>query len=238
MSIEATLAAIILRNPKVKSLIDQAVADFFDGLTRPQPTKKQSIAVLKKLVEQMEEPEFAEAFVTSEDYFEFLLTVVSAATYLKERPLVLADLYVPGYSFYFPPPSGEPTAVTATNSRVEPDTARAIQVPPDRLYHFYAIPAGAGQTNLLDKLKAGSGNDPASSADINEWRTALSKRVGLAPDDIIPIQGIGRGKLAGRVILIAAQDPTGDSDLKVQPSPTTRASIVKEIESFLSISSF
>jgi hypothetical protein len=239
MSIVIVLGRILLQNPKVKELIDQGISDFIDGFKgKSPPTKEQSIELLQKFVEQMKRPKFPEAFEKSEDYFAFLLTVISQAAHLKERPIVLPDLYVPGYHFYFPQPRGNPKVESGTFVRIEKETGREVQTPPNKPYRFYAVPAVIKGNPTLEKLDAGSLVEPAGSDESKDWRTAIAQAVGGSPDDIIAIQVIGRAESTSRIIFLAPEDPFGDSDLEVKANPAARASIVKRLEEVLNTSNF
>jgi hypothetical protein len=236
MSIVTVLGGILLRNPKVKALIDQGVSDFIDGFVRkPPPTREQNIEALQMFVEQMKRPKFPDAFKTREDYFACLLTVISQAAHLKERRVVLPDFYVPNYHFYFPQPRGNPEVVSRDFARVEAGTGRQVQTP-NEVYRFYAVPAATKEGNpTIDKLEAGTLRDPGSD-ESTEWRKAIARAVGLSPDDVIAILLIG--KSTTRIIFVAPEGPFGDLDLEVQENPNTRPSITKRLEEVLNASGF
>jgi hypothetical protein len=238
MSIVTVLGGILLRNPKVKALIDKGVSDFIDGFAgKSPPTKEQGIEALQKFVEEMKRPKFPEAFNASEDYFAFLLTVISQAAHLKERSVVLPDLYVPKYHFYFPQPRGNPEVVSGNFPRIEDGTGRQVETPPSTPYRFYAVPVATKEGNpTVDQLEAETLVGPARSDESKDWRAAIARAVRLSQDDIIAIQLIG--KSTTRIIFVAPEDPFGDSDLVVQGNPNTRLSIVKRLEEVLNSSSF
>lgn len=241
MSIVTVLGGILLRNKKVKALIDKSVSDFIEGFEgKPPPTKAESLEVLQKFVEQMKRPKFPEAFETSEDYFAFLLTLISQAAHLKERPVVLPDLYVPNYHFYFPQPRGNPEVVPGKFARIEAGTGRYVRTAPDKPYRFYGVPATTKDGKpTIDQLEEGTLMDPGSD-ESEAWRKAIGRAVGLSPDDILAIDIIGKptNGTTGVIFVAREDDPFGGSDLVVHANPNTRASIVKRLEALLNTSSF
>jgi hypothetical protein len=240
MSIVTVFGGILLRHPKVKALIDKGLSDFIDGFVgKPPPTKEESIEVLQKFVEEMKRSKFPDAFNTREDYFAFLLTVITQAAHLREQPVVLPDLYVPKYHFYFPQPRGNPEVVSGNFNRIEAGTGRQVETPPNKPYRFYAVPAATNKGNpTINQLEAGTLVGPAGSDESKDWRTAIARAVGLSPDDILAIKFIGKAQSTGQIIFVAFEDPWGGSDLEVQKDPATRQSIVERLEEVLNTSGF
>jgi hypothetical protein len=184
-------------------------------------------------------PEFASSFEVTEDYFGFLLALISQICRQKEQPLVLTDFYAPGYVFYFPQPRAAPELIEGNwKGRLEEGTARAIQTAPGSAYHFYALPARGRGAAIHDQLKDWDFESGESLEQMNDWRRALAKRTGLSNDEIVPIQTIGKSTRGSRLILVAAQDPTGDEDIPMKLNTTARAGIARALEDLLNSSAF
>ena len=73
---------------------------------------------------------------------------------------------------------------------------------------------------------------------MNAWRAQLAAAVGLAPDDIIAIQGVGQPTDNPHPRFFAPQGVMGDLDLQTVPGKQTRASIMRELTEFLESSAF
>jgi hypothetical protein len=239
MSVIAVIGGILLRNPRVKQLIDDSVSTFVDGFAGKKATKEQTVETLKKLVEQMHKPEFVNSFDVIEDYFGFLLTIISQSCHQKVQPLVLADFYAPGYLFYFPQPRAAPELIEGSwKGRLEDGTARAVQTAPSNPYHFYAIPARGREAEIFDRLKNFGVESGESLEQMNDWRRALAKWTALSDDDIVPIQTIGISTRSSRLIFVAAQDPIGDEDIPVKLNKTGRVLIAQALADLLNSSAF
>jgi hypothetical protein len=239
VSVIAVIGGILLRNARVKQFIDDSVSSFIDGFAGQGATKQKTIESLKYLVKQMHNPEFDSSFDVIEDYFGFLLTVISQSCRQKEQPLVLVDFYAPGYVFYFPQPRAAPELIEGNwKGRLEDGTGRAVQTAPDKPYHFYALPARGGGAEIHDQLKEWEFESGESLEQMNDWRRALAKRTGLLDDDIVAIGAIGRSTRDSRLILVAAQGLTGDEDIPVKLNRTGRATIARALEDLLNSSAF
>ena len=239
MSVIVVIGGILLRNPRVKQFIDDSVSAFIDGFTGKGANKEKTIVSLKYLVQQMHNPEFDNSFEVIEDYFGFLLTVISQSCRQKEQPLVLADFYAPGYLFYFPQPRAAPELIEGSwKGRLEDGTGRAIRTAPNNPYHFYALPVRGRGAEIHDQLKDWEFESGESLEQMNDWRRALAKRAGLLDDDIVAIGAIGRSTHGSRLILVAAQDPTGGEDIPVKLNRTGRTTIARALEDLLNSSAF
>ena len=239
MSVIAVISGILLRNPRVKQFIDDSVSTFIDGFAGKGPTKEQTINSLKNLVEQMDKPEFANAFDHVEDYCGFLLTIISQICHQKEQPLVLTDFYAPGYLFYFPRPRAAPELIQGNlKGRLEDGTARAVQTAPNTPFHFYALRARGREADIHDLLKDWDFESRESLEQMNDWRRVLAKRTRLLEDDIVAIQAIGKSSGGSRLIFVAAQDPSGDEDIPMKLNKTARATIARALENVLNSSAF
>jgi hypothetical protein len=239
VSVIVVIGGILLRNPRVKQFIDDSVSAFIDGFAGKGATKEKTIESLKYLVKQMHEPEFANSFDVIEDYFGFLLTIISQSCRQKELPLVLADFYAPGYLFYFPQPRAAPELIEGNwKGRLEDGTARAVQTAPNIPYHFYALRAQGREAEIHDQLKDWELESGESLEQMNDWRRALAKRTRLLDDDIVAIQAIGKSTRGSRLILVAAQDPFGDEDIPMKLNKTGRATIARALEGLLNSSAF
>jgi hypothetical protein len=239
VSVIAVIGGILLRNPRVKQFIDDSVSAFIDGFTGKGANKEKTIVSLKYLVQQMHNPEFDNSFDVIEDYFGFLLTVISQSCRQKEQPLVLADFYATGYLFYFPLPRAAPELIEGSwNGRLEDGTGRAIQTAPDNPYHFYALPARGRGAEIHDQLKDWEFDSGESLEQMNDWRRALAKRTRLLDDDIVAVQAIGKSTRDSRLILVASQDPSGKEDIPMKLNKTGRATIARALEDLLNSSAF
>jgi hypothetical protein len=224
---------ILLKNKKLQQLLDTGVTQIIEGFTREDPTPEEAIAVLQGVLEKMRSDTFPDTYPSKEDYFELLLSLVSQAAFLKERPLALTDFYVSNYHFYFPRPSKMPEVETAKLNRLVLRSGRRIIEPPDTPYFFFAVSASAAGVKLASAISSSKGLTQP-----NDWRTALATSLGVSADVIIAIQGIGRDAKSGNLIFVAAQGVMDELDLAIETGTDTRANLINELQAFLKKSSF
>jgi hypothetical protein len=227
------LWTILLKNKKFQQLLDTGVTQIIEGFTRKDPTPEEAITVLQGVLAKMQSDKFPDTYPSKEDYFEFLLSLVSQAAFLKERPLALSDFYVSNYHFYFPRPSKMPQVATVKLNRTVLGSGRQIIQPPDTPYFFYAVPASTAGVKLASAISSSKGLTQP-----NHWREALATSLGVSADLIIAIQGIGRDEKSSNLIFVAPQGPMGDLDLAIETGTDTRANLINELQAFLEKSSF
>lgn len=102
---------VIASQPAAKKMIDEAVLGLLKGggIFATKPTRAQRKANLKSLVPQLTKDDFSSNFEDLLAFFGALLGLIVETAYAAERGCLVSKLFLPGYHFYFPVASTEPS---------------------------------------------------------------------------------------------------------------------------------
>ena len=129
--------------PEVKRFIHDRVRE---GITwiegRPSEavlTRGQARQQALQFVSAMSEQDFEGGFVNRFSLCAALLGAIVGALQIPERGWIFDDLYVDGWAFYFPQPTGEATLHLERPSKRYPDQDFAVVQTPTDIYQFFGL---------------------------------------------------------------------------------------------------
>jgi len=145
---------IIASQEEPKRMLEKAVVDFLKGgLFRKVPTRQERKEKLKPLIAQLTDDTFASKFESQRAFLGALTGMIVECVYTVARGCVIDKLYLPGYVFYFPPMSKEPSLRPFSIDKGQ-ESFYSLKFDDNTDYEFYAIKLAANQEPTADSVRA------------------------------------------------------------------------------------